>query len=75
MRNDGRGKEGDWFFDSGASSHMTRSEEGFKKHETVVNSVDTANNQFINSVARGQRVCRVESQRSKHRSTGRAAGS
>lgn len=49
----GRGKEEDWYFDSAASSHMTRSEEGFKKHETVVNSIDTANNQSIKSVARG----------------------
>ncbi|XP_055543331.1 uncharacterized protein LOC129728884 [Wyeomyia smithii] len=34
----------EWYFDSAASSHMTRTDEGFKKQEVSVNSVDTANN-------------------------------
>ncbi|XP_062557938.1 uncharacterized protein LOC134222804 [Armigeres subalbatus] len=32
---------------------MTRSEEGFKKQERIVNSIDTANNQSIKLVAKG----------------------
>lgn len=49
----GRGKEEEWYFDSAASSHMTRSEEGFKKRENLENSIETANNQSIKSVAKG----------------------
>lgn len=49
----GEGREEDWFFDSGATSHMTRTVEGFIKHTDWVHSIDTASSQSIKSVARG----------------------
>lgn len=43
----------EWFFDSAASSHMARGENGFQKQVDLDHSIQTANNQSMRAVAKG----------------------
>lgn len=47
------GSEDCWFFDSGATSHMTWTQEGFVKQMDWIHPINTAGSQRIKSVAKG----------------------
>jgi hypothetical protein len=49
----GSGNDEDWYFDSGATAHMTRTAENFIKDTDWVHSIETAGGQNIKSVAKG----------------------
>lgn len=54
------GKEDAWYFDSAASSHMTRTWENFHKQEDQKHAIETANSQSISSVAKGLVMLELE---------------